>query len=151
MHFICAVNHTYTFPAVRKNRYIVLPVDFEEAWKVRYLSEFGPARLGYINSTASFSLPSCPQQTVKRSDETHEFCTCHLFLGVDLYFDRISLYRSVIWFRLVSTFSYHVTSQSPDPYFQVPVVHYRIVYYTFLCRLHCHLRASGRLHTLLSL
>jgi len=31
--------------AVRKNRYVILPVDFEEAWK----------------------------QTVKRSDETHEF------------------------------------------------------------------------------
>ncbi|OJA14828.1 hypothetical protein AZE42_00781, partial [Rhizopogon vesiculosus] len=32
--------------AVRKNRYVILPVDFEEAWK----------------------------QTVKRSDDTHEFC-----------------------------------------------------------------------------
>ncbi|KAI9510240.1 26S proteasome subunit P45 [Russula earlei] len=33
--------------AVRKNRYVILPIDFEEAWK----------------------------QTVKRNDETHEFCT----------------------------------------------------------------------------
>lgn len=26
--------------AVRKNRYVILPIDFEEAWKVRYLSLF---------------------------------------------------------------------------------------------------------------
>jgi 26S proteasome regulatory subunit T3 len=24
----------YDFPAVRKNRYVILPIDFEEAWKV---------------------------------------------------------------------------------------------------------------------
>lgn len=61
--------------AVRKNRYVVLPVDFEEAWKVRCLVVFGAPRLGYIGSThLSFSPPSS-QQTVKRGDETHEFCT----------------------------------------------------------------------------
>lgn len=27
-------------PAVRKNRYVILPVDFEEAWKVSYLFLF---------------------------------------------------------------------------------------------------------------
>lgn len=27
--------------AVRKNRYVILPVDFEEAWKVRYLAVLG--------------------------------------------------------------------------------------------------------------
>lgn len=36
----------YVIKAVRKNRYVILPADFEEAWK----------------------------QTVKRSDETLEFC-----------------------------------------------------------------------------
>ena len=41
--------------AVRKNRYVILPIDFEEAWK----------------------------QTIKRSDETHEFCksACPEILG----------------------------------------------------------------------
>ncbi|KAH0827140.1 P-loop containing nucleoside triphosphate hydrolase protein [Lanmaoa asiatica] len=37
------------YAAVRKNRYVILPVDFEEAWK----------------------------QTVKRADDTHEFCVYH--------------------------------------------------------------------------
>ncbi|KAI0035044.1 26S proteasome subunit P45 [Vararia minispora EC-137] len=51
--------------AVRKNRYVILPVDFEEAWK----------------------------QTVKRTDETHAFCTSpsHLPLprtDVHVYADR---------------------------------------------------------------
>ncbi|KAI0277696.1 P-loop containing nucleoside triphosphate hydrolase protein [Russula aff. rugulosa BPL654] len=40
--------------AVRKNRYVILPIDFEEAWK----------------------------QTVKRNDETHEFCTRENLFGI---------------------------------------------------------------------
>ena len=32
-----------TSSAVRKNRYVILPADFEEAWKVRCLAVFGPS------------------------------------------------------------------------------------------------------------
>lgn len=30
--------------AVRKNRYVILPVDFEESWKVRCLYQLAPSR-----------------------------------------------------------------------------------------------------------
>lgn len=62
-HLLCA--------AVRKNRYVILPVDFEEAWKVRdFVVQYLYPRL-YFASTRSLSF----QQTVKRSDATHAFCT----------------------------------------------------------------------------
>ena len=59
--------------AVRKNRYVILPADFEEAWKVGVWLCHGFVLLSLVFSLAyeSFLL----QQTVKRSDETHEFCT----------------------------------------------------------------------------
>lgn len=44
--------------AVRKNRYIILPVDFEEAWKVCCLALFGAHhREGYKSLTRLFSFP----------------------------------------------------------------------------------------------
>jgi 26S proteasome regulatory subunit T3 len=55
--------------AVRKNRYVILPVDFEEAWKVCCLAVLGIHR---FQKTQPLSFP--PQQTVKRADDTHEFC-----------------------------------------------------------------------------
>lgn len=53
--------------AVRKNRYVILPIDFEEAWKVSIMSVLFFCHL----SVHSHFL----QQTVKRGDVTHEFCT----------------------------------------------------------------------------
>lgn len=54
--------------AVRKNRYVVLPVDFEEAWKVSaYLPLFGPsARRKYLNSRPSLSPPPAKRQARRR-------------------------------------------------------------------------------------
>ena len=42
--------------AVRKNRYVILPVDFEEAWKVRCLVLFGQlaSRLFQLNNRTFF-------------------------------------------------------------------------------------------------
>lgn len=36
--------------AVRKNRYVILPVDFEEAWKVRWMLLIGTLKI-LINPT----------------------------------------------------------------------------------------------------
>ena len=48
-----------SFKAVRKNRYVVLPVDFEEAWKVSYLSLFGVlSRLQNSDHLLPFQLPA---------------------------------------------------------------------------------------------
>lgn len=69
--------------AVRKNRYVILPVDFEEAWKVsgqvppdcttgnknhRWCEVFS------LLHSLTLSLLSTRQSTVKRSEEKHEFC-----------------------------------------------------------------------------
>ena len=41
--------------AVRKNRYVILPVDFEEAWKVHYLAVLGIHHfINFKNSLASY-------------------------------------------------------------------------------------------------
>lgn len=48
-------------PAVRKNRYIVLPVDFEEAWKVCCLVIFGS--LSAVYTPTHFSLPLSSSKT----------------------------------------------------------------------------------------
>jgi hypothetical protein len=65
-----ALNPSLSAPtAVRKNRYVILPIDFEDAWKV-CLSLFG----FYLTWVEFLSAHASQQQTVKRSDETHEFC-----------------------------------------------------------------------------
>ena len=51
---------------------MILPVDFEEAWKVSCLFLLGYGLEVYKKTQPLAFLP--PQQTVKRSDETHEFC-----------------------------------------------------------------------------
>lgn len=72
--------------AVRKNRYVILPVDFEEAWKVRCLVLFVPINPSGISKRLTRLFPSHHQQTVKRTDDTHDFCTspsvglCYNFL-----------------------------------------------------------------------
>jgi hypothetical protein len=48
--------------AVRKNRYVILPIDFEEAWKV---GNFFPAYMNAISNT-SFSLPLANSQEKRR-------------------------------------------------------------------------------------
>lgn len=66
--------------AVRKNRYVILPIDFEEAWKVNSLLLPPNANRRYFATTphvtARHLLTAVPrlQSTVKRGDETHEFC-----------------------------------------------------------------------------
>lgn len=68
---------TYTIQfissAVRKNRYVILPADFEEAWK----------------------------QTVKRTDETLEFCKSAMtrgsvFTALLTLWGHLAVYRSII-------------------------------------------------------
>ncbi|OCH94965.1 26S proteasome subunit P45 [Obba rivulosa] len=70
---IAAIVQAAGLQAVRKNRYIVLPVDFEEAWK----------------------------QNVKRADETLDFCTYsskNCCLVINLYAVLRSVMRSVVVF-----------------------------------------------------
>ena len=57
--------------AVRKNRYVILPVDFEEAWKVCVCLA---SSITFVFTTTQLHPFLQPQQTVKRSDDTHEFC-----------------------------------------------------------------------------
>jgi len=57
-------------PAVRKNRYVILPADMEEAWKVR------KSFFRFLCQTQLFCCQK--QQVVKRNDETHEFCECFI-------------------------------------------------------------------------
>ena len=41
-HYLSLILYTiHILAAVRKNRYVILPLDFEEAWKVCYLLLFG--------------------------------------------------------------------------------------------------------------
>ena len=40
MLFLLRKTHSVCPSAVRKNRYVILPVDFEEAWKVSCLDLF---------------------------------------------------------------------------------------------------------------
>jgi hypothetical protein len=57
---------------------VILPVDFEEAWKVSclFLLGYGLVILKKTQSPCFFP----PQQTVKRSDETHEFCRAFTYI-----------------------------------------------------------------------
>lgn len=41
MVFLTFYTYVHILAAVRKNRYIILPIDFEEAWKVSSLLLFG--------------------------------------------------------------------------------------------------------------
>ena len=67
------------FTAVRKNRYVILPIDFEEAWKVSNVAESIRTHVLILKK----KIPSFHhQQTVKRGDETHEFCKQATLLGV---------------------------------------------------------------------
>lgn len=126
---------TLPFIAVRKNRYVVLPVDFEEAWKVCCLAQFGsPAsRLYKLNSLSLFLPPS--QQTVKRGDETHEFCTFTTCLELSsVSSNNMSTNRSVInlyYCECCPVLAPH-HRWSSDLFLKVIVVRYWSIYYTFL-------------------
>ena len=50
--------------AVRKNRYIILPVDLEEAWKVRFVRHVFVA---FFNALVAFSKPSSVQTKLMHS------------------------------------------------------------------------------------
>ena len=95
-HMTCMEYECTLYLAVRKNRYVILPIDFEEAWKVCCLVLFCYHQfLGYKRSDASFFSTPTIQQTVKRQDDTHEFCTCETFL---FYFcSHFFFSRSVVW------------------------------------------------------
>ena len=76
LHAILVAKLTLSVPsAVRKNRYVILPVDFEEAWKVSCLELFALSHVILIKT----QLFLASQQTVKRLDETHEFCEFRVF------------------------------------------------------------------------
>ncbi|KAH9966592.1 26S proteasome subunit P45 [Russula dissimulans] len=60
--------------AVRKNRYVILPIDFEEAWK----------------------------QTVKRNDETHEFLFVNSG-SFSCTLDPITIYSPFLWIAVMVT------------------------------------------------
>jgi 26S proteasome regulatory subunit T3 len=64
---------------VRKNRYVILPVDFEEAWKVGCLALFATCERVQNLMRAFFPSSHLIQQTVKRTDETHAFCALPSF------------------------------------------------------------------------
>ena len=75
------------FPtAVRKNRYVILPVDFEEAWKVSCLCLVWPQ----LKNLTLFPL----KQTVKRSDDTHEFCESSHYTSASNDTDALSLIQT---------------------------------------------------------
>ena len=71
---------------MRKNRYVILPVDFEEAWKVSCLELFALSHVIFMKT----QLFLASQQTVKRSDETHEFCEFRVF-GIFVSYHDYSL------------------------------------------------------------
>jgi hypothetical protein len=88
--------HSVCLSAVRKNRYVILPVDFEEAWKVSCLELFATSHVIFIKTQLFLT----SQQTVKRSDETHEFCEFSLW-NPRMHLTMVTLFRSVVWLLLV--------------------------------------------------
>lgn len=92
---------------------MILPVDFEEAWKVSGVWLCFVFVYKYKKADADLSTTFI-QQTVKRSDETHEFCEFYLLTTV-----------YGIWFMVISSRS-------------VVVVYYR----GMLCPLTCHINAT---------
>jgi hypothetical protein len=88
-----SVSDNVFMTAVRKNRYVILPVDFEEAWKVSYLSLVWFSRLPHINLNSYVSFPL--QQTVKRADDTHEFCAFHHYILRPLFPHILAIYLQI--------------------------------------------------------
>ena len=96
--------------AVRKNRYVILPVDFEEAWKVRCLFLFGAHHRRLYKSLTRLFFSSL-QQTVKRADDTLEFCTSLLLTGnVILLIDLFTVRQVIGSFSFAAVVSRHTTS-----------------------------------------
>lgn len=70
--------------AVRKNRYVILPIDFEEAWKVGGATgrrlvfpqcERGARFQNHpYKMSAALQLLTFSQSTVKKSEDRLEFC-----------------------------------------------------------------------------
>lgn len=74
------------YAAVRKNRYIILPVDFEEAWKVCYLSFVWSSHMT-CKFTPEISFSSTSKRSNGQTTLTNSVRTINLFCVHPLLID----------------------------------------------------------------
>lgn len=91
MTFLLRKTHSVCPSAVRKNRYVILPVDFEEAWKVSCLDLFA----------ISHVLTFFSHHSKQSNGQTKHTSSVSLKSLESSYLTIVTLSRSVVWLLLV--------------------------------------------------